>query len=131
MKKDDIQVVELSKLMDIISKCTVGRGKNWVDYNKFMTELGNTDTIRVLSSTPNNVERIIFNGRRNRLNGGAKYFKTKQEIANSLSISRQTLSRWEKEKVVILKKKTCGYCIESVLAQLERWRIKYINHKKP
>ena len=131
MKKDDIQVVELSTLMDIISKCTVGRGKNWVDYNKFMTELGNTDTIRVLSSTPNNVERIIFNGWRNRLNGGAKYFKTKQEIANSLSISRQTLSRWEKEKVVNLKKKTCGYCIESVLIQLERWRITAINNKIP
>lgn len=131
MKKDDIQVVEVSTLMDIISKCTVGRGKNWVDYNKFMTELGNTDTIRVLSSTPNNVERIIFNGWRNRLNGGAKYFKTKQEIANSLSISRQTLSRWEKEKVVILNKKAGGYCIESVLAQLERWRITVRNKKIP
>ena len=129
MKKDDIQVVELSTLMDIISKCIVGRGKNWVDYNKFMTELGNTDTKKVLSSTPNNVEKIIIKGWSNRHHGGAKYVKTKQEVANSLSISRQTLSRWEKEKVVILNKKAGGYCVDSVLSQLERWRITAINNK--
>ena len=124
MKRDKMAVISLRELMDIASKCNVGRGDYWLDYSKLLEALQNFEPCRAPASTPNNLDSVIDSAFAKKYNEGKRFVKTKAELADLLTVSRKTLYAWENERVLVLEKGKNGYSVQYALNQLVRYRHK-------
>lgn len=136
MKRNQIPSISVVTLNEIASKCMIGRGKNWIDYQKLIEELNKIEPQFVNASTPNSLDDILADVRKKRKKRiVSKYAKNKDELAGCLGITRQTLYRWEKEGVLSLKKDIIqrnvrlygfnrGYDVDYVIWQLANYNSK-------